>query len=177
MQTSLVSWTDRTFSFDTPAGLYPELLERLRGTPLRAADLVAGIGEADLRRRDGEGWSIQENLAHLADLDATLWSERLRQYQEGADRLVAADMSNRHTEARAHNERGIQDVLAELASERAKIMATLDAAEPAFFARAAHHPRLDVEMRVADLLFFQAEHDDHHLARSRELARKWRSGG
>lgn len=176
MQTSLVNWTDRSFSFDTPAGLYPEILERLGGTPLRAQDLVAGLDADELRRPDGESWSIQENLAHLADLDATLWSVRIRQFEEGAERLVGADMSNQHTIAREHNARDIGEVLEEIRVERAKILASLESKDAAFFARSAHHPRLDVEMRVVDLLFFQAEHDDHHLARGRELARRWRAG-
>jgi len=29
----------------------------------------------------------------------------------------------------------------------------------------AHHPRLEKPMRVIDLAFFAAEHDDHHLAK------------
>ena len=35
--------------------------------------------------------------------------------------------------------------------------------------RAARHPRLGTPMRVVDLAYFVAEHDDHHLARLREL--------
>jgi hypothetical protein len=37
------------------------------------------------------------------------------------------------------------------------------------FARSALHPRLNVQMRLVDMLFFQAEHDDYHLARISEL--------
>jgi hypothetical protein len=33
----------------------------------------------------------------------------------------------------------------------------------------ALHPRLNVRIRVLDLAFFIAEHDDHHLARISEL--------
>jgi hypothetical protein len=35
----------------------------------------------------------------------------------------------------------------------------------------AWHPRLKVRIRVLDLVFFIAEHDDHHLARISELKR------
>jgi hypothetical protein len=35
--------------------------------------------------------------------------------------------------------------------------------------RAALHPRLKTPMRIVDLAYFVAEHDDHHLARVREL--------
>jgi hypothetical protein len=34
------------------------------------------------------------------------------------------------------------------------------------------HPRLQKPMRVVDMLFFAVEHDEHHVARVRELAGK-----
>jgi hypothetical protein len=40
---------------------------------------------------------------------------------------------------------------------------------PLLFARAIPHPRLKTPMRLVDHLYFVAEHDDHHLARIREL--------
>ena len=38
-----IKWTDRTFSFDFPAGIYPEMIERVRGTPARLEELLAGL--------------------------------------------------------------------------------------------------------------------------------------
>ena len=38
--TARVKWTDRTFAFDFPSDIYPELLERLRGTPARLDERV-----------------------------------------------------------------------------------------------------------------------------------------
>jgi hypothetical protein len=35
--------------------------------------------------------------------------------------------------------------------------------------RSAQHPRLGTPMRLIDLAYFVAEHDNHHLARLREL--------
>jgi hypothetical protein len=46
---------------------------------------------------------------------------------------------------------------------------TLDAE---VFARPALHPRLNVNLRLVDLLFFIAEHDDYHLTRMSELRRE-----
>jgi hypothetical protein len=37
--------------------------------------------------------------------------------------------------------------------------------------RTALHPRLKRPMRLVDLCFFVAEHDDHHLATVTRLAR------
>jgi hypothetical protein len=36
-------WTERTFNFDFPAGVFPGIIERIRGTPARIADLVKGV--------------------------------------------------------------------------------------------------------------------------------------
>jgi len=38
-----IKWTDRSFSFDFPAGIYPEMIERVRGTPARLEDLFSGL--------------------------------------------------------------------------------------------------------------------------------------
>ena len=35
-----VPWTQRTFDFDFPADLFPELLERLRGTLARVEEIA-----------------------------------------------------------------------------------------------------------------------------------------
>jgi|GEM_PF-4393916 len=37
------------------------------------------------------------------------------------------------------------------------------------FIHTALHPRLKTPMRIVDLAYFVAEHDDHHLSRIREL--------
>jgi hypothetical protein len=39
------------------------------------------------------------------------------------------------------------------------------------FEAVAIHPRLNKPMRLVDMLFFQAEHDDYHLARISDLIR------
>lgn len=44
-----IAWTDRRFTVDLPTGLFPKVLERLRGTPARSCDLVSGAQEKLLR--------------------------------------------------------------------------------------------------------------------------------
>jgi hypothetical protein len=48
-------------------------------------------------------------------------------------------------------------------------VARLDSYDEAIVSRTALHPRLKTKIRVIDLAFFIAEHDDHHLARISEL--------
>ena len=168
--TERIKCTDRRFDFTFPAGLYPEMIERVRGTPARLEDRIGSLPAADLQRRDGEKWSIQENAGHLLDLES-LVMERLNQYLAGAAELHAADMSNRTTHEANYNSVPVASILSDFREQRTKIVARLDGLDGEMFARSALHPRLGVQMRLVDMIFFQAEHDDYHLTRNSELMR------
>jgi hypothetical protein len=165
-----LKWTDRTFQFTFPVELFPEMIERLRGTPARLEDRVKSIPPQILTSRDGERWSIQENAGHLLDLE-TLVSGRLDEYLAGAATLHPADMSNRKTYEAEHNQLPMQTILADFRSRRSELVGCLETLPIGQFAAVAHHPRLNVPMRLVDMLYFQAEHDDFHLARISELIR------
>ncbi|HEX7184365.1 MAG TPA: DinB family protein [Thermoanaerobaculia bacterium] len=164
-------WVDRTFRFDLPEAFFPIEVERLRGAPARIEDKVRSLPPGLLARRDGDAWSIQEHIGHLLDLDE-LHHGRLDDFLAGAEVLRAADMTNRKTYEARHNEREIGDLLREFRAERQRFVDRLDAWDPDLVAITALHPRLQQPMRVIDMAFFMAEHDDHHLARMTELARK-----
>jgi uncharacterized damage-inducible protein DinB len=165
-------WFDRRFDFTFPSELYPELIERMRGMPLRLVERVSLFDPEVARRRPSEGWSVQEHAGHLADLDRILFHPRVTAYERGESTLLAADLTNSTTEAANHNARSMELVLADVLRERAAFVDHLEALDPALFARTALHPRLAVPMRLVDLMLFVAEHDDHHLASITELAKK-----
>jgi uncharacterized damage-inducible protein DinB len=166
--TARIKWTDRRFNFDFPAGIYPEMIERVRGTPARLEDLLAGLSsEITTTQADGR-WSMQENAGHLLDLES-LVMQRIDEYLAGNTTLHAADMSNRKTFEAHYNEVAISSILKAFRAARRGIIERLESFEPEMFARSALHPRLNVQMRLVDMLFFQAEHDDYHLARISEL--------
>jgi uncharacterized damage-inducible protein DinB len=165
-----LKWTDRSFQFTFPVEVYPEMIERLRGTPARLEDRVKSIAPEVLAKRDGERWSIQENAGHLLDLES-LVRQRLAEYLDGAKALHAADMSNRKTQEANHNQLAIAAILTDFRGQRIQLVNRLDNLDPQTFAAVAHHPRLNVPMRLVDMLYFQAEHDDYHLARISELIR------
>ena len=169
--TTGLKWTARTFSFDFPVELYPQMIERLRGTPARLEDRLKSLSPEILMSRDGDKWSIQENAGHLLDLES-LVSQRVDEYVAGAQELHAADMSNRKTHEANHNESSIETLLSSFRRERSALVERLDNLPDEMFARVAHHPRLNVPMRLVDMLYFQAEHDDYHLARISELIRR-----
>ena len=166
----LLKWGDREFQFTFPVEVYPEMIERLRGTPARLEDRLSDVDPQLVTRRNGERWSMQENAGHLLDLE-TLVSKRLDEYLASAASLHAADMSNRKTYEANHNRVSIEDILASFRRERTALVERLEDLPAHTFARVAHHPRLNVPMRLVDMLFFQAEHDDYHLARISELIR------
>jgi hypothetical protein len=106
----------------------------------------------------------------VADVES-LFAGRLDDFDAGVETLRPADMTNLATKEADHNARPIASVLSDLRARREALVARLEALEPADFARQALHPRLNKPMRVVDMLLFQAEHDDYHLARVRQLMR------
>src|SRR5215213_5857246 len=165
---SRIKWTDRRFNFDFPAGIYPEMIERIRGTPARLEDLLAGRPPETVTAQVDGRWSMQENAGHLLDLES-LVSQRIDEYLANNSALHAADMSNRRTYDANHNEVAIDVILKAFRTERYDIVNRLDSFDAEIFERSALHPRLNVPMRLVDMIFFQAEHDDYHLARVSEL--------
>jgi hypothetical protein len=165
-----IAWFERRFSFDLPAWMYANVLERLRGTPARLEDRVRGLPRELLVQRDGDKWSIQEHAGHLLDLEA-LEIARLEDYAAGRETLTPADQQNRKTYEAEHNSKEIREILGAFRKERMEFVERLEALSTEFIERSAIHPRLKIPMRVIDLAFFKAEHDDHHLARISELIR------
>jgi DinB superfamily len=165
-----IKWTDRNFDFTFPTGVYPEIIERLRGAPARMEEHCRSVPVEILTYRAEGRWSMQENAGHLLDLE-TLVQQRIDEYLAGASSLHAADMSNRKTYDANHNDVTIESILGNFRLQRTAIVERLDGFEADVFGRVALHPRLNVDMRLVDMLFFQAEHDDYHLTRISELRR------
>lgn len=166
-------WIERKFNFDFPVGIFPCLLERLRGTPARIEELVSRLPAAILTTKPQHGWSIQENVGHLIKVEE-LHVGRLDDYDAGLKVLRAADMKNTRTSDADYNSQSIESVLIGFRDARRDFVKRLEAMDDAAAARTAQHPRLNVPMRVVDMAFFAAEHDDFHLAAITELARKIR---
>ena len=163
-----VRWVDRVFNFDFPVETSLELLERLRGTPARLEDRLRPLPRDLLVERDGTRWSVQEHAGHLINVEA-LFLGRLDDYDAGITPLRAADQSGGATYASDHNQSRLSAILARFREVRGTLVARLDALDRDGFAREALHPRLNRPMRVCDMMLFEAEHDDYHLARITEL--------
>ncbi|WP_291127481.1 hypothetical protein [Flavobacterium sp. UBA7682] len=62
-------WFDRSFNFDNQQNIFPSILERLSGTPIRLEEKVKDVTENILIFSDDNTWSIKENIGHLIDLE------------------------------------------------------------------------------------------------------------
>jgi uncharacterized damage-inducible protein DinB len=163
-------WFDRRFELGLPLDALPDVLERVRGTPARVEERVLGLSRELTTRRTAERWSIQENVGHLLDLEP-LWLGRVEDLLDGLEELRAADLENRKTHEADHNLQDLDMLLLEFRSARLAMVAAVETHLNEWATRSALHPRLQQPMTVVDLLFFVAEHDDHHLACISDLLR------
>ena len=164
-------WFERRFELGFPIEAFPDVVERVRGTPVRLEERVRGVDTTELTHRSGGAWSIQEHVGHLLDLEE-LWSGRLDELMAGDKQLRAADVQNRKTYEANHNDSSIAELLAQFRATRMGITERLEALTGDELRKVALHPRLEQPMTVVDLFFFVAEHDDHHLARITEIVRQ-----
>jgi uncharacterized damage-inducible protein DinB len=171
-QTSCMSnvarWFERKFESSFPTELLPNLHARLRGTPARLEETLRGLTPEVLIAKPGGKWSAQEQAGHLFDLEP-LWLARVEDFVAGRDHLTTADLTNRKTGEANHNAQPLAQILSDFRSARQTLLRRIDGLDALSFSRALPHPRLKTPMRLADHLYFVAEHDDHHLARIWEL--------
>lgn len=161
-------WFDRKFDFVLPVEMYPIVVERLRGTPVRLEEKMRGLSPDILTAKPNDTWSIKEQVGHLGDL-YELWDGRINDFLDGKERLRPADITNRVTKHANHNANAIGTLLQRFRTNREKLVERFAQFDLDGAAMTAQHPRLDQPMRLIDLAFFIAEHDDHHLAKMTDL--------
>lgn len=165
-------WFERRFALGLSPEAFPEIVERVRGTPARLEERIILVPAARYTARHDDAWSIQENVGHLLDLEP-LWAGRLDDLLEGAQELRPADLQNRRTHEARHNDTAMGRLLAGFRAAREQVVRRLEDVSPADLSRTALHPRLRQPMSIVDLFFFVAEHDDHHLAAISALDRAY----
>lgn len=162
-------WFERKFPPIEDSGLMPGIVERLEGTPARLRAKMANIN-ADTPASEAGKWSIKKEIGHLIDLEP-LWYGRMKQIIAGERDLEKADLTNRKTHETDYDSPSVEQLIAEFTGYREELVQLLRHLEAADFEKAAVHPRLGTPMRLTDLAFFVAEHDDHHLAQITALSR------
>ncbi|MGH8005311.1 MAG: DinB family protein [Limisphaerales bacterium] len=166
---ALTKWFERKFNFDFPLGVFPTILERLRGTPIRLEEMTKTMPKNILTVQLDGRWSILENIGHLGDIEE-LHDGRLDDYKAGLSTLRPADLQNLKTKEANHNSTELETLLVRFRKSRKRFLEKLETFSNEDLARVSLHPRLKQPMRVVDMCYFMAEHDDNHLARISEIA-------
>jgi hypothetical protein len=169
----LIKWLDRKFDFTQPAGLMPVNLERMLGSIVKIEKLFMDCSDAELSYKPDNAWSIKENIGHMTDVEE-LHETRLKQILSGENALAAADMSNKKTIAANHNSRNAQDIYSDFKVTRTAFVDRLKLLNEEQVLLSGHHPRLNKPMRIIDIAYFTAEHDDHHFAVISEIRKQYR---
>ncbi len=164
-------WFKRKFNQTLDPETLPNILERLSGTPARIEEKIRSIDATYYDLKLDDQWSIKENTGHLSDLEP-LWMARIEDLVDKREILTEADLSNQKTHQANHNQRSIKELLDEFRGLRGQHMAKLTALNSPDLEKFSLHPRLNTPMRIIDLAFFVAEHDDHHLAQISFIAKQ-----
>jgi uncharacterized damage-inducible protein DinB len=170
--THKVNWLEKQFDFDFPVERYVELRQALGETHEKLQAMVGSLPRDTLIRQDGDSWSIQENVGHFLTLES-LFHGRLDDFLNNASVLRPANFEDNQTDKVHYNEKEIAWILSEFRRQRGKFILRLEALQPEDFGRIALHPRLNKTMRLCDSMFFEVEHDRHHLLRIEELKEVW----
>lgn len=156
-------WFDRKFPAIEDNGILPCIIERLEGTPARLAEKMKQINKAILPVSKDNKWSIKKEIGHLIDLEP-LWLERAKEIIAGEPDLKKADLTNSKTQEANHDEKEVTALITDFSTHRQQLVKLLRELQDTDLDKSSKHPRLGTPMKIIDLAYFVAEHDDHHLA-------------
>jgi len=156
------NWLTKKWDFNFPVSRYPEFLETLKSTPQKLESLISSLTREKLIHKKIDDWSIQENAGHLITVDE-LFIGRLEDYLNRLEELRTADITGSSTNKVDYNSWNIQVIVKDFRRQRQKYIQNLEKLDSEDFEKSAFHPRLKTQMRLCDMLYFQAEHDKYHL--------------
>ena len=164
-----MKWFERKFDFDFGPEHYAAIYLQLKQAPERLRQAIDGLEAAVLTHQPNGAWSIKEHIGHISIMEP-IWRVRFHDIDEGAPVLSPADLTNQATTEAKFNLRNIKGLLDQLVAERMTTLALLDNLNMLDESRTSLHPRMQQPMRMIDLAYFVAEHDEHHILRIREIA-------
>ena len=162
------AWIERKFAPLVDNGRLATIIERLDGTEYRLIGKLADDEGPDLTAKIGGKWSIMEEIGHLFSLEP-IWIARVKEIIDGKETLRAADMTNKATNKGNFNAQDLEDLLDDFGERREELLSLLKKIKPEDLEKSSKHPRLGTPMRIVELAYFIAEHDDHHLAKISEM--------
>ncbi|MCP4704582.1 MAG: DinB family protein [candidate division Zixibacteria bacterium] len=167
-----VIWFKREFEFILPPEMYAIQVERLRGTPARLEEKVANIPNDVLIQSEGEKWSVKQSIGHMI-VCFDLWDPRIVDFKNREKELHPADLNNTKSKETNFNDQPLAELVKQFRAKQENLVKEFESFSDDDAALSAFHPRLQKPMRLIDLAYFIAEHDDHHLACMTDLIRKY----
>ena len=164
-------WIDHNFNLGIAVGWSKNIMSRLVYTEILLKHYVKNLTNGQLAQRTDNHWSIKEHIGHLSDLES-LWLNRFEQFEQGLPELVAADMANQKTEKSNHNVLDIEVLIENFKINRQILLNKVKLFSEKTQNHMAFHPRIKTMMKPVDLLFFIAEHDNHHITSIIEIIEK-----
>jgi len=158
----LIKWFDRKFDSNVSIDHFGEILRRLENFPVVLHKWLKTCPKAMTTFKSEGKWSVNENIGHLTLLES-LWRRRFQDIKDEKQDMFPADLNNTATEQASFNTLAMNDLINRLAYERAKTIALLRQISKDDLLKKSTHPRLNLQMTIVDLMYFVAEHDDHHM--------------
>lgn len=155
-------WSQRQLPFGKGADEFPNLIERLRGTPARVADLLSNQSIERLVLRVQGRWCAMEHVAHLLLLDQRFHA-RIDDFLALRPTLCRIELGDQHHWLELTRSRHPGDLLEEYRLTRLDLVRRTSALQGHFLQHKAVHPCLGSAYTPVDMALWIAEHDDHHL--------------
>ena len=161
-------WIVHEFNLGIDIGWTKNILTRIEDTEIRLTHYIKNLSDKQLSLKTNDLYSIKEHIGHLTDLEE-LWLNRFEQFEKELPELIAADMTNQKTKSLNHNEQDINVLIDNFKNNRQASLNKVKKFSKKIQNHEAFHPRIKTMMKPVDLLFFIAEHDDHHLTTIKEI--------
>ena len=159
---SISKWFERKFDFSFDVEQYSTIYQRLQQAPGMLATLIHNKPEELLTHQPEGKWSVKEHVGHLSLLEP-LWRTRIQDILEKKPTLTPTDLDNKKTSETGFNNYSITELLQKFTDERKETLALLDGINVKDQQGTSLHPRMQQPMRIIDILYFTAEHDEHHM--------------
>jgi uncharacterized damage-inducible protein DinB len=161
-------WFDREFDLSFGPARYTAIYTQLKDAPQRLREAVNNLAPAKLEEKPDGKWSIKEQAAHLSVMEP-LWRIRFLDIKARKPTLTVADLTNAATTDGGFNALSIDQLLTQFETQRTETLRLLDSIDALDTESTSLHPRLKQPMRIIDLAYFVAEHDDHHITIIKEM--------
>lgn len=168
---SATQWFDRKFELGLGVEQFDGLLDRLAKFPTVIKQTLDVCSDAVTTIKPDGKWSVNEHVGHLFLLEP-LWRKRFQDIKDSLEKMPPADLNNTATDESSFNGFPVNDLVDRFHAERERTLLLLQGFSPEDLSKKSIHPRLDRPMSIIDLMYFVAEHDEHHRRAIQEITGK-----